>query len=418
MLIDVTRLVGRRLKGRLPTGVDRVALAYVQRFGLGLGVGPGMPPHGAARPGAAALLRLGRLHLTLPAPASKRVFQWLLGDARLQPLASAPWAGLLAALPQALLAAVLPRTRPAPAGRGPWLVNAGHSGLEHARWAQRLRRQGARPLLVVHDLIPITHPQFCRAGEAERHARRMRHAVTWAAAVVANSQATLDSLAGWAQAQGLPMPPATVAHLGSANPGAAVGKLPAEVATRPLAAPYFVVLGTLEPRKNHAMLLKVWQRLVQRQGAEHAPRLVVIGQRGWDIDALLRDLQRTPELQGVVFEQPHCSDADLACWLHHAQALLLPSFVEGFGMPLVEALAAGVPVLASSLPVFVEVAGSVPDYIDPLDGPGWLAAVQAYATPGSAARDAQMQRLQGFVAPSWQQHFAAVDALMQASAAA
>jgi glycosyltransferase involved in cell wall biosynthesis len=317
----------------------------------------------------------------------------------------------LAALPGAVAAALLRSSLRGTGSERPWLINAGHSGLEHAHWARRLREQGARPLLVVHDLIPITHPQYCRAGEADRHAQRMRHALGWAAAVVANSQATLDTLAGWAISQGLTLPAATVAHLG---PGSGSGWAAGGGAgdARPLPGPYFVVLGTLEPRKNHALLLRVWERLVQALGAQAVPRLVLIGQRGWDIEALLRDLAHSPGLQGVVLERPRCSDAELARWLRHARALLLPSFAEGYGMPLVEALAAGVPVLASELPVFREVAGAVPDYLDPLDGPAWLAAVTAYAAPDCEARRAQLERMQGFCAPTWARHFAVVDKLI------
>ncbi len=407
MWIDVTRLVGRRLKTRLPTGVDRVALAYVERFGLGPAGGD------PQRPAARALLRIGRLHLTLPPRASQAVFRWLIGAVDSPP--SAPWAamafGLLAAVPAALVDTWRWPVPQRHAQAGPWLINAGHSGLEHAHWASGLRARGARSLLVIHDLIPITHPQFCRAGESRRHAQRMRHALTWASAVVTNSQATLDALAAWARAEHLPMPAATVARLGQGGGATPLGAA-RRVGERPLQQAYFVALGTLEPRKNHALLLKVWDRLVQRLGTSAAPRLVLIGQRGWEIESLLRELQRSPFLQGVVIERQHCCDAELAGWLAHAQALLMPSFVEGFGMPLVEGLAAGVPVLASDLPVFREIAGAVPEYLDPLDGPAWLAAVESYTRHDGQARQAQIARLQDFRVPTWAGHFDAVEALM------
>ena len=199
-----------------------------------------------------------------------------------------------------------------------------------------------------------------------------------------------------------------VAHLG---PGAPVSE-PAASIEPPLRHPYFVCLGTLEPRKNHGLLLMVWQRLLERHGAAAAPRLVLVGQRGWEIDHVGRLLDRTPGLRDAVIELPRCDDTSLRRWLAHARALLFPSFAEGYGMPMVEALAQGSPVIASDLAAFQEVAGAVPEYRDPLDGLGWLEAIEAYAEPGSRAREAQLQRLRAFRAPDWRGHFERVDALM------
>jgi glycosyltransferase involved in cell wall biosynthesis len=105
-------------------------------------------------------------------------------------------------------------------------------------------------------------------------------------------------------------------------------------------------------------------------------------------------------------------DDEAARLVQGAQALLLPSFAEGFGFPLVEALALGVPVLCSNLAALRENGGDVPEYLDPLDGLGWRSAVIDYALPASPRRAAQLRRLSGWRAPSWQDHFAAVEALI------
>jgi glycosyltransferase involved in cell wall biosynthesis len=181
----------------------------------------------------------------------------------------------------------------------------------------------------------------------------------------------------------------------------------------PLDQPYFVCLGTWEPRKNQALLLRVWERLVERLGRDAAPHLVLIGQRGWEIEHVERVVERTPSLHGVVIEVPRCSDTELRAWLGHARALLFPSLAEGYGMPLVEALAAGVPVIASDLAVFREVAGDVPEYADPLDTLGWCERVMAYTHDSERARTRQLQRLRGFQVPTWDEHFMAVGSLMR-----
>ena len=104
--------------------------------------------------------------------------------------------------------------------------------------------------------------------------------------------------------------------------------------------------------------------------------------------------------------------AEVASLLRGARALLLPSFAEGFGFPLVEALALGVPVLCSDLAALRENGGVVPEYFDPLDGLGWRAAVIDYSRPASPRRQAQLSRLAGRRPASWKAHFASVDALI------
>jgi glycosyltransferase involved in cell wall biosynthesis len=233
----------------------------------------------------------------------------------------------------------------------------------------------------------------------------MNNVLDLASGVITNSQATLDALQLYARKTGHPMPLAVTALL-------AAPVFPAPSLVRPMAAPYFVMLSTIEPRKNHWLLLQLWRRLVECMGAS-VPRLVVIGQRGWECENVVDLLERCQELRGVVMELPACSDADLATYLHHAQALLFPSFAEGYGMPLVEALSAGVPVIASDLPVFREIAGDIPDYLDPLDGIGWMSSIEAYTNSDSFERTAQLKRVAQFVPPSWSAHFQVVEELLE-----
>src|SRR6185295_19006242 len=114
----------------------------------------------------------------------------------------------------------------------------------------------------------------------------------------------------------------------------------------------------------------------------------------------------------AVIERSGCSDAELITWLHHAQALLFASFVEGFGLPLTEALSLRVPVIASDLAVFREIAGAVPDYAEPLDGMRWESLVRDYTRPDSPMRAAQLARMSDFRQTTWTQHFERVDQLL------
>ena len=117
-------------------------------------------------------------------------------------------------------------------------------------------------------------------------------------------------------------------------------------------------------------------------------------------------LERCPSIRGKVHEFSRVTDSEVRALIEGACALLMPSFSEGFGLPIIEALALGVPVLCSNIPPFVEIGGGVPEFFDPLDGPSWHAALVDYAMPNSARRAAQIVRLKDWTAPNWPEHFA------------
>jgi glycosyltransferase involved in cell wall biosynthesis len=171
------------------------------------------------------------------------------------------------------------------------------------------------------------------------------------------------------------------------------------------------MLGTIEARKNHLLILQLWRDLVRRLGAS-APHLVLIGRRGWESEQVLDLLDRCESLRHHVHEITHCPDDQMANWLKHAQALLFPSFVEGFGIPLVEALVLGTPVIASDLPVFKEIAGDVPTYLHPVDGLGWMKAIEGFTSSDGAERQLQLERMDHFNAPTWEKHFEILDATL------
>lgn len=368
LLLDVTRLV-RRLWQRIPaTGVDRVGLAYVERYDAK----------------ARALLRLGPFWFMLTPSDSRVVFarlrQW-------QPI-SRWW--VLAALARSLAARVTPPV---------WLLNVVHSGTESPHYRYQVRRHRLKPVYLLHDLIPITNPEHCRRGEHRRHQRRVRTMLDSGRLVVTNSVETARSLVHYATANRLNMPPLVAAPIG-------LTPLPS-VSHRPISTPYFVVVSTVEARKNHQLLLDVWSTLIEKHG-EKTPTLVVIGRRGWSAEAALRRMDQCTHLKPHIRVLHACDDQTMATYLTHAEALLYPSLVEGWGLPLAEALSVGVSVLASDLRVFREVAGDVPEYLNPMDPSAWLRAIEAYWRH-DPIRAAQSRRRAAWVAVSWDSHFERVE---------
>lgn len=294
---------------------------------------------------------------------------------------------------------------------GWFYLNVGHTGLDRPGHATWIRHMGVRPIYFVHDLIPLTHPEYCRPGEPEKHLLRMQSMLDHGAGVIANSADTINELTVFAKARrGVAMPQAMVAPLGVTGKGTQSTAQSRDSAIPE--RPYFVMLGTIEGRKNHLLILNVWAELARRLGPA-CPQLVVIGQRGWECEQVVDMLERCKAIHGHVIELPRCDDIHLRSLMAGAQALLFPSFVEGYGLPLVEALADGTPVIASDLGVFRELAADIPDYLSPVDGLGWMRAIEDYAREDSPMRAAQMARMSGWSAPTWEDHFARVDAFLE-----
>jgi glycosyltransferase involved in cell wall biosynthesis len=383
VVIDITRLIGRYQQGKLPTGVDRVSLAYVQHF----------------RKHAVAKANWRWASGLISPQLSLQLFDALLAW-ELTPQAQAEFQKRLT---QGSWGSVM-QTH----WRGQWLFNTSHQGLETARYERDLRWHAHRPVFFLHDLIPISYPQFCRDGEASKHQARIKNMLAWGHGLIVNSHDTQEHLQRYAGQAKLHVPPVLVAPLASAQAALPIPQRSAQVA----AQPYFVAIGTIEPRKNIPLLMQVWRSLVQELGS-HAPKLVIVGQMGWESASVADQLRDITAWQGRLQWRESCSDAELSSLLHHACALLFPSFVEGYGMPVAEALQSQVPVIASDLKVLREVAGDIPEYLQPDDPQVWRKTILDFALPHSAKRLAQQERLRGFAPTTWVQHFERVNAFLQ-----
>lgn len=382
IVLDLSRLVSRAAKPT-PTGVDRVELAYAREL---LRIAPDRLAFGAVHPVAGygrvargdALMFLDMLEAAWGGEASGRGVESWRATGR-----------------------VLWRLRPrhVPAARAARvLIQSSPHHLDKERLVERiLRTERAKLVCLLHDLIPIEYPEYARPGGAAQHVRRIGTVARHASAVVANSEATRRSFLPYLHAEGR-MVPVAVAHLGltaslaRATPPPRAGR------------PYFVCLGTIEPRKNHLLLLHIWRDMAERYGAANVPRLLVIGKRGWENEQVVDLLERCPALVGCVEEHDRVSDGMLQALLAGAHALLLPSFAEGFGMPVPEALHLGVPVLCSDLPALREAGGDLATYLDPLDGPAWREAILTLAGEPDATHASRRERLLGWQGPSWAAH--------------
>jgi glycosyltransferase involved in cell wall biosynthesis len=392
--LDLSRLLSRAGRGT-PTGIDRVEFAYAEHLmappaatcftALSAAGGMGLLSHHSAQQlvGAIGASWRGKLDQARQ-------------DRRARRIALQARMALLASRERALVSRLRGET-----GRPVYLL-VSHHHLEKRGLVGRLKeRSGARFICLIHDLIPIEFPEYAKPGQAANHLRRIETAARFADALIVNSGVTRDALLPHLDRAGR-SPPILVAPFGADLPAAPLGGAP------PFERPYFVYVSTIEARKNHLLLLNLWRRMATDLGAG-APLLVLVGQRGWETENVVDMLDRCPALRSTVIEHNTLPDGEMVRLLKGACAMLLPSFAEGFGFPLIEGLELGIPALCSDIPALRETGGSVPEFLDPLDGLGWRSAILEYAVPGSPRRAAQLARLAGWEPPRWNQHFAIVD---------
>lgn len=280
-------------------------------------------------------------------------------------------------------------------------LNVSHHHLEKRAILKSLRALGDIHIAVlIHDVIPLDFPEYCRDGDATKHRRRIDTVAAFADTVIVNSADTGRRAKSYVDDRPIRF---VTAHLGL-NQQFWRRKMIGEFIG---GAPYFTVVSTIEARKNHLILLQVWRRLVEELGDE-APKLVIVGRRGWEAEAATDLLDRCAALKSHVYEATDLSDNGLMALMKGTRAALMPSFAEGFGLPVAEALTLGVPVIASDIPALVEIGQGIPEHLDPLDGLGWKQMILDYCDPQSARREAQLERIERLVPYSWDSHFETV----------
>jgi glycosyltransferase involved in cell wall biosynthesis len=213
------------------------------------------------------------------------------------------------------------------------------------------QRSGVRAT-TIHDLVPLHHPELVTARTLSMHARKYAHAARTCDVIVCNSRYTADDVAGML---GVGQDRLVVAH-----PGLEAG-LRVEGPAAELGRPYVLGLGTLEPRKNLQGLVDAW-RLLDGELA-----LALAGGEGWGGQPWLGD--------PAILKLGYVSDEEVARLYRGASVFVYPSLYEGFGMPIVEAMACGTPVVASSHPSMDEASGDAAVRVDPADPPAIAAGI-------------------------------------------
>lgn len=249
----------------------------------------------------------------------------------------------------------------------PWLQWRHKLDLLHMQYKLPLLSMG-RYACTIHDVLFETHPQYFEPAFA-----RQMHYFCTRSAREATLLLTVSNYSRQEMVRQYDLPPEAVHVTANAVdhtrffPGPDGEALVRDLGLEP--GRYILTVGRLEPRKNHVTLLKAYASLGPK-----SPPLVIVGQRDFQHDAVFETLTALG-LEDRVKILEKVSDTQLPAVLRHAQVFAYPTFAEGFGMPVLEAMASGVPVITANTTSLPEVAGDAALLVHPSDVQGLCAAL-------------------------------------------
>ncbi len=262
-----------------------------------------------------------------------------------------------------------------------------------------LKQRGVKIVTQLYDLIPVTHPQFCHENTTMNFMVYVGANLKYADLIITSAKATVDALNDLTDKIGLERKKAIVVPLGCDFNGSA-GKPDAdnvdENVKKIADGRYILMVGTIEPRKNHSLVIDALEAGLADMGI----KAVFAGRIGWNVAALEKRMKEHELYNKNLFFVERPNDATVDYLYRNAFAVAFPTFNEGFGLPVIEAFSKGTPVVASDIGVIHEVAGDFADYFDPTDKNSFISCVKKLAADGDAYNK-KKEHLKDFTPFTW-----------------
>jgi len=296
----------------------------------------------------------------------------------------------------------------ATAAPGDWLLSLGspwqlkdYAGLVSAARA----RHGLRFALLIHDIVPLRRPEWCDRDVVKAFSTCFHDVAPLADRVFSVSRATAEDAERYAAEAGL----ALKSRIQPIPLGTGFGQPPTPLRSERLPPPgsFALIVSTIEARKNHVLLFRIWRELLATMPREKVPTLVFAGRVGWLVADLMQQLENADWLDGKIRLIEGPSDSELAALYEDCLFTLYPSLYEGWGLPVTESLAHGTPCLAANATSLPEAGGTLARYFDPDNLHGAVRAVRAVLDDPSALGAWRAEIQQDFRPTGWSESAAA-----------
>ncbi len=258
------------------------------------------------------------------------------------------------------------------------------------------QRHGLRVAVLFHDVIPLIRPEWCQRNLVARFGHWVDTLLPLVDVPLAVSRSTARDLERHAAHQNVALPRSPHAiplGTGFSRPGQSGAARSAASARLPAPGSYVLIVSTVEVRKNHILLFRIWRRLLDEMPAERVPTLVFAGRIGWMVEDLVGQLRNTDWLGGKIAFVEDPDDGELEQLYRGCRFTVFPSFYEGWGLPVTESLGFGRPCVASNSSALPEAGGVLARYFDPEDGNAAFAEIRRAIedVDGTEAWAAQVQ---------------------------
>lgn len=229
-------------------------------------------------------------------------------------------------------------------------------------------RYGLYIARMCYDLIPIKFPNLAHPSAVRAMSNGYLEKLCSSADVVLSiSNRTRIDLAAYLEGKGEAIPRLEVVELGGELISKGNGSLPEPL----LDATFILYVSTIERRKNHAVIIKAYRDLIDRDLATALPQLVFVGMRGWGVSDLMNDIANDPQMADRVLFLNDLEDDVLAALYDACLFTVFPSQYEGWGLGISESLAHGKFCIASNAGALTEAGKDLVDYVNPLDWQQW-----------------------------------------------
>jgi len=248
------------------------------------------------------------------------------------------------------------------------LDNAWNTRLKRSYLFPILKQRGVKIVTQVYDIIPITHPQFAHDTTTMNFMSYIGANLRYADLIITSAEATSKALNELADKIGIDRVPTMVVPLGCdfMNNSSSGADNSIDATVKKVVSDgrkYLLMIGTMEPRKNHSLVIDAIESGLANKGIS----LIIAGKVGWNVKELEYRMKNHALYNKNIFFFEHPNDATVTYLYKNAFAVAFPTFNEGFGLPMIEAFQLGTPVVASDIGVLHEVAGDLADYFNPND---------------------------------------------------
>lgn len=274
-------------------------------------------------------------------------------------------------------------------------------------WNTRLRRSyllpklkdnGVKIAVFIHDVLAITNPQYAHQNTMFFFMDYVGAHMIYADLVITSTETTLNEINKLTADLGLEEKRVAVVTFGSdfKKDEKEEDTVNSFVINKLKNRKYALIVGTIEPRKNHAVALRAFEKRLFDRGLS----LVFAGRFGWNIDEFRKEIENHPQFNKKLIHFSGANDATIDYLYKNAYLTLFPTFNEGFGLPLIESIERGTPIIASNCPVLKEIGKDFCQYFEPTDEDELISCVESLLDEPQEYQKAK-EHLKDYVAVTW-----------------